>query len=52
MEFILCYTNEHGQDVFESVFGEDAMQVRVCDLAEELGCHTDDIMVFDKETQW
>ncbi len=52
MEFILCYTDLEGNDVWESVLGEDAMQVRVGELTEELGCDDEDIMVFDKETQW
>ena len=52
MEFILCYTNKNQEDVWEMVTGEDAMQVRVGDLADELGCDTDDIMCFDKNDQW
>lgn len=31
--------------------GEDAMQVRVCELMEELDCEAEDIMVFDKEME-
>lgn len=52
MEFILCYTNEKLEDVWEMVTGEDAMQVRVGELSEELGCDTDDIMCFDRSTEW
>lgn len=52
MIFILCYTDIAGQDHWEEIIGEDAMQLRVGELAEELNCSEDDIMVFDKETQW
>lgn len=53
MEFILCYTDLDGQDVWESVFGEDAMQIRVGELADEkLLCSVNDIMVFEKSDQW
>lgn len=53
MEFILCYTDNNGNDVWEEIIGEDAMQVRVGELAdEELYCDVDDIMVFEKTTQW
>lgn len=52
MEFILCYTDENGNDVWESILGEDAMNVRVGELVEELGCEDEDIMVFDRETEW
>lgn len=53
MEFILCYTDNDGNNVWEEIIGEDAMQLRVGELAdEELYCSTDDIMVFEKTTQW
>lgn len=52
MEFILCYTDKELNDVWESVLGEDAMQLRVWELAEKLGCDTDDIMCFDRSTEW
>ena len=52
MEFILCYTDKNGKDIWESVLGEDAMNVRVGELVEELGCEDKDIMVFDRETEW
>lgn len=53
MEFILCYTDYDGKNVWEEIIGEDAMQLRVGELAdEELYCSTDDIMVFEKTTQW
>lgn len=52
MEFILCYEDKTGQNVWESVLGEDAMQVRVGDLMDELNCEAEDIMVFDKKTEW
>ena len=53
MEFILCYTDNDGKNVWEEIIGEDAMQLRVGELAdEELHCSPDDIMVFEKTTQW
>lgn len=53
MEFIICYIDLNGNNVYEEILGEDAMQVRVGEIAdEELHCDTDDIMVFDKSTQW
>lgn len=52
MEFILCYTNKESEDVWELVYGEDAMQIRVTELVEELGCNEDEIMCFDKSTEW
>ena len=52
MEFILCYTDKEGKDIWESILGEDAMNVRVGELVEELNCEDEDIMVFDRETEW
>ncbi|MGN0485556.1 MAG: hypothetical protein ACI4HI_18610 [Lachnospiraceae bacterium] len=53
MEFILCYTDNNGNDVWEKIIGEDAMQLRVGELADEkLHCSTDDIMVFERSSQW
>ena len=51
MEFILCYTNKKSEDIWELIYGEDAMQLRVGELMEELGCDTEDIMCFDKSTE-
>ena len=52
MKFILYYTDLNHQDVWEEIIGEDAMQVRVGELAEELDCNDEDILVFDLDTQW
>lgn len=51
MDYIICYTNHKGYDVWEEICGEDAMQFRVDDLMKELDCDADDIMVFIKHTQ-
>lgn len=51
MEFILCYTNKKSEDVWELIYGEDAMQLRVGELMEELRCDAEDIMCFDKSTE-
>lgn len=53
MKFILCYTDNNGKNIWEEIIGEDAMQLRVNELAdEELHCDTDDIMVFETADQW
>lgn len=53
MNFILCYTDLDGNDIWERVSGEDAMQLRVGMLAdEELLCDADGIMVFEESDQW
>jgi hypothetical protein len=49
-EYIICYVNEIGDNVWEVIDGEDAMQERVCEL-EEIGIDFDDIMVFEKSSQ-
>lgn len=51
MDYIICYTNHKGYDVWEEANGEDAMQFRVDELMKELNCDADDIMVFIKQTQ-
>lgn len=51
MEFILCYTDLSGNDVWESVLGEDYMQIRVNTLMQILNCEAEDIMCFDKSTE-
>ena len=44
--------DKNGNDVWESILGEDAMNVRVGELVEEFNCEDEDIMVFDRETEW
>lgn len=51
MRFILCYTFKKEQ-VWEEIIGEDAMNVRLSEIFGETGLTEDDIMVFDKESQW
>lgn len=48
--FIICYELD-GENTWEMVSGEEAMQIRVNELKEELNCEAEDIMVFDKETE-
>lgn len=48
--YIICYELD-GENIWEMVSGEDAMQIRVDELMEELGCESEDIMVFDKEME-
>lgn len=52
MEFILCYIDKNGNQVWESILGEDAMQVEVGDLMEELNCAAEDIMAFARNDEW
>lgn len=49
--YIICYELD-GENTWEMVSGEDAMQIRIGELMEELDCEAEDIMVFDKEIQW
>ena len=48
--FYLCY-EKAGENCWEIISGEDAMQQRVCELSEELDLHVNDIVVFNKESQ-
>ena len=48
--YIICYEID-GENIWEIVSGEDAMQIRVDELMEELNCEAEDIMVFDKEME-
>lgn len=48
--YIICYELD-GKNIWEMISGEDDMQVRVNELMEELNCESEDIMVFDKETE-
>jgi len=41
----------NGENTWEIVSGEDAMQIRINELMEELNCEAEDVMVFDKETE-
>lgn len=44
--YILCYDG-----AWESVIGEDAMQIRVDELAKELDCDPEDILVFHTDSK-
>lgn len=48
--YIICY-ELGGENIWEMVSGEDAMQIRVDELMEELGIFSVDIMVFNKEME-
>ena len=56
MEFVLCYEklNEDGfyEKTWEIIIGEDAMNVRLAELEEESGIDPDDVMVFERSTEW
>lgn len=49
-EYIICYVNEIGNNVWETINGEDTIQERLCEL-EEIGIDYHDIMVFPKHSQ-
>lgn len=46
MEYVVCYNG-----VYKTVYGEDAMQILVSELMEQLNCDADEIMVFDVDSQ-
>lgn len=48
--YIICYELQ-GENTWEMVSGEDAMQIRVDELMKKLDCEAQDIMVFDKTTE-
>ena len=50
-EWIICYTKD-GEDVWESVLGEDAMQCRVSEITEETGCTAEDVRVFNASHEY
>lgn len=49
-EYIICYVNEIGDNVWETIIGEDEMRERVYELSE-IGIDYHDIMVFPKNSQ-
>lgn len=49
--YYILYQDENGKNTWELVSGEDAMQVRVSELASEFGLADDDIVVFDADDQ-
>lgn len=49
-EYIICYVNEIGDNVWESIIGEEDMHERVYELSE-IGIDYHDIMVFPKHLQ-
>ena len=50
--YILCYTDKRGEKIWEPVEGEDAMNARVDELAQELCCDENDIMVFHTDDMY
>lgn len=56
MEFVLCYEklNESGfyENTWETIIGEDAMNIRLTELEDELEINPDDVMVFNRDTEW
>lgn len=50
--YYILYEDATGKNTWELVSGEDAMQIRVDELIDELHCEADDIVVFPFEAQW
>lgn len=51
MSYIICYIDMNSNTVWESIYGEDAMQVRVSELMDKFECDSGEIMVFDIDSQ-
>ena len=49
--YYLLYENENGEQIWELVAGEDAMQLRVNELMDILNCNDDDIIVFNGDDE-
>lgn len=49
--YYLLYENTNGENTWELISGEDAMQVRVNELMDTLDLEEDDIMVFNADDQ-
>jgi hypothetical protein len=43
-DYVVCYENKKGKQIWEGISGEDAMNERVCELEDKLGL---DVLVFD-----
>lgn len=48
--YVICY-ELYGENTWELVSVEDAMQIRVNELLTEFDFDVEEIMVFDKETE-
>lgn len=49
--YVICYFDMNGNTVWESIYGSDATDERVYNLAMELNCDPLDILVFDYDTE-
>lgn len=49
--YYILYENENGENTWELVSGEDAMQFRVSELMDSLGIAGDEIVVFESNSQ-
>jgi hypothetical protein len=43
-DYVVCYEDKNGKQIWEGISGEDAMNERVCELEDKLGL---DVLVFD-----
>ena len=48
ISFILCYTDDKNNPIWEEVIGEDAMQVRVGEIMDEFHLAAEDVKCFSK----
>ena len=47
-DYIICYTDDRGNNIWEGISGEDAMQERIFELTELYKvCTDDEVFVFD-----
>ena len=49
--YFICYVDANYNTTWENAYGEGEMNVRVCELMEELGYDSDEIIVFDSDSQ-
>lgn len=50
--YILCYTDKRGENIWETIEDEYGMNTRVDELAQELCCDVNDIMVFHTDDMY
>lgn len=49
--YVICYETPHGTPAWETIFGEEDMQIRVDKLTKELDCDPEDILVFHTDSK-
>lgn len=49
--YFICYVDADYIPTWENAYSEDEMNIRVYELMEELGYDSDEIIVFDSDSQ-